>query len=131
MGDGLAAALARPPSSRGLRVALDGASTVPLAVRRAPDEGQIGALQRSGAAMVGELRRQRLMGPVGLGDDHQPGRILVQPVHDAGALDTADPGKARAAMRDQRVYQCAGSWPAAGCTTRPFGLLMTMRSSSS
>src|ERR1051326_921981 len=41
--------------------------------RRAPDEGQVGALKGAGPAMVSELRRQRLMGTVGPGHHHQPG----------------------------------------------------------
>ena len=34
-------------------------------------------------------------------------------------------------MGDQRVHQRSVAWPAAGCTTRPAGLSMTMMSSSS
>ena len=84
---------------------VDGAA---LAVRHAPDERHVAAPHRPGAAMIGELRGQRLMSAVVLGHHHQPGGVLVQPVHDAGPPDAADPGKARAAMRDQRVDQCAG-----------------------
>ena len=47
------------------------------------------------------------MGGVGLGDDEQAGRVLVEPVDDAGPLDPADPRQARAAMADQRVDQRA------------------------
>ena len=36
---------------------------------------------------------------------HQPGGVLIEPVHNAGPADAADPGKARAAMGDQRVDQ--------------------------
>ena len=49
-----------------------------------------------------------------LGDHHQPGGILVQPVDDAGPLDAADPGQAGAAMRDQRVHQGPGFVPGGG-----------------
>ena len=58
--------------------------------RHAPDERQIGPLQRPGPAVVGELRREPLMRPVVLGDDEKPGRVLVEPVHDAGPLHAAD-----------------------------------------
>ena len=59
-------------------------------VGHAPDEREIGALERAGAAMVGELRREALMGPVVLGDDEQAGRVLVEAVDDAGPLHAAD-----------------------------------------
>ena len=58
--------------------------------------------------MIGELRGQRLVRLVVLGDHHQPGGVLVEPVHDARPLDAADAGKAGAAMGDQRVDQRAG-----------------------
>ena len=53
--------------------------------------------------MVGELFGEAPMRPVVLGDDEKPGRVLVEPVHDAGPLDPADPGQALAAMGDERV----------------------------
>ncbi len=85
-----------------------GASTVPLRpVRHAPDEGEIAALQRAGAAVIGELRGQPPVRAVGLGDDHQAGGVLVEPVHDARPLHAADAGQAVAAMGDQRVDQRA------------------------
>ncbi len=58
-------------------------------------------------AMGGELVAQRLMRRVVLGDDEEAGRSLVEPMHDAGALDAADAGKAVAAMGDERVDQRA------------------------
>ena len=64
-------------------------------------------MHRAGAAVIGELRGQRLMRLVVLGDHHQAGRVLVEPVHDARPADAADAGKARAAMGDQRVDQRA------------------------
>ena len=48
------------------------------------------------------------MRAVVLGDHHQPGRVLVEPVHDAGPAHPADAGQAGAAMGDQRVDQRAG-----------------------
>ena len=44
---------------------------------------------------------------VGLGDDQQPGRVLVEPVDDARPPDPADARQARAAMADQRVDERA------------------------
>ncbi len=58
--------------------------------------------------VVGELRRQRLVRGVGLGHHHQPGGVLVEPVHDARPLDAADAGQAGAAVGDQRIDQRAG-----------------------
>ncbi len=58
--------------------------------------------------MVGELGGERAVGAVGLGHHHQPGGVLVEPVHDAGPLDAADAGEAVAAMGDQRIDQRAG-----------------------
>ena len=76
--------------------------------RRAPDEREIAALELAGAAMVGELLGERAMRLVGLGDDQQPARVLVEAMHDAGPRHAADAGEAGAAMGDQRVDQRAG-----------------------
>ena len=75
-------------------------------VGRAPDEGEIAALQLA-FGLVGELRRERAVGLVGLGHHHQAGGVLVEPVHDAGPLDAADAAEAVAAMGDQRIDQRA------------------------
>jgi hypothetical protein len=48
------------------------------------------------------------VGAIVLRRHHQPGGILVEPVHDARAPDAADPRQAGAAMGDQRVDQRAG-----------------------
>src|SRR5262245_62176665 len=56
----------------GLWVAIDRLVDQALGpVRRPPREGQVAALQRSRAAMVGELSGKRPMGAVVLGDHHQ------------------------------------------------------------
>src|SRR5215218_2148236 len=60
-------------------------------VRHAPDEGEIAARERTGAAMVGELGGERVMRAIVLGHDHEPAGVLVEPVHDAGPLHPADP----------------------------------------
>lgn len=109
MGHGFAAALAdghflaimRMPVDR----LIDGAAGP---VRHAPDKGHVAAPHLAGAAMVGELGGERLVGAVVFRDDHQAGGVLVQPVDDAGPLHAADAGERRAAMGDQRVDQCAG-----------------------
>ncbi|MHC2247105.1 hypothetical protein ACVJH7_006412 [Bradyrhizobium elkanii] len=108
MGDRLAAALAHRHLLAGVRVAVDRRVDRAVGpVRDAPDERHVAALHRAGAAMVGELRGQRLVGVVVLGDHHQSRGVLVEAVHDARPLDPADAGQARAAMRDQRVDQRA------------------------
>src|SRR5271165_1400909 len=58
--------------------------------------------------MIGEEIRQAPMRRVSLGDDEQPGRVLVEPVDDARPPNPADSRQARAAMADQRVDQRAG-----------------------
>src|SRR5216683_6213014 len=40
---------------------------------------------------------------LGLGDDHQPARILVEAMHDPRPSDPADAGQTRAAMAEQGV----------------------------
>ena len=64
-------------------------------------------MQRAGAAVVGELLLQCLQRVLGLGCDHHARRILVEPVHDAGAPDPADALEARPAMVDERIDQRA------------------------
>src|SRR6185437_9017363 len=59
-------------------------------VWRAPYEGEIAALKLARPAMVGELRCERVMGLIGLGDDHEPARVLVETMHDAGPRHAAD-----------------------------------------
>src|ERR1700722_3843877 len=76
-------------------------------VEPAPNERQIFAFERAGAAVVGEEVGEALMRGVGFGDDEEPGRVLVEPVHDTGPLDPADARQARSAMADQRVDQRA------------------------
>ena len=104
----------RPPSrtaifSRACGWRSIGASTVPRWRSGTPQtNAMIAAPHRAGAAVVGELRGQRLVRAVVLGRHHQPGGVLVEPVHDAGPPDAADAGKAGAAMGDQRVDQRAG-----------------------
>ncbi len=60
---------------------------------------------------------------VGLGHDHQPGGVLVEPVHDAGPLDAADARQRVAAMGDQRVHQRAGRIAGSGMDHEPARLV--------
>src|SRR5580704_4679526 len=81
----LAPALAHCHAVARLRVTVDrpvdGAARP---IRCSPDEGEIGALERlAAAAMVGELCRERAVREVALRYDHEAGRILVEPMHDA------------------------------------------------
>ncbi len=73
--------------------------------------------------MIGELRRQRSMSPVGLGHHQEAGRFLVEPVHDAGPPHPADARQARAAMGDQRIDQRAGLVSGGGMHDQAFGLV--------
>lgn len=49
----------------------------------APDQRIIGPFEIAIAAMIGEAFRQRVMRPVGLGDDEHSACILVEPVDDS------------------------------------------------
>src|SRR5262249_36574349 len=88
---------------------VDGAAR-PL--RRAPYDGGVAATQCLAAAPFGELATERAMGALGLRHHHEAAGVLVESMHDAGALDAADPDEARAAMGDERVGERAG--PVAG-----------------
>lgn len=70
---------------------------------RSPYNGNIGSFQWTGLAMIGKLRRKALVSCIGLGNNKKPARILVDPVDDARAFDTADARQAVAAMVDQRI----------------------------
>src|SRR6185437_4302403 len=95
------------------RVAADRRVDDPSRSRRgAPDKREIAALERAGATMVGELLGESAMRLIGLGDDHQPARILVEAMHDAGPRHPADAREALAAMGDQRIDE--SSLPVAG-----------------
>ena len=101
-------------------------------VRSPPDKGEVAALEGAAvASMSGELGRQAPMSAVVLGHDHEAAGVLVEPVDDARPLLAADAGEAIAAVGDQGVDQVPLQWPAAGWTTSPLGLSMTMMSASS
>src|SRR5205814_9611849 len=71
--------------------------------RHAPDEGAVGALDPAPR----EIARQRAVGGLGLGDDEEPARVLVETMHDPRPAHPADAGEALAAMRQQRIDQRA------------------------
>src|SRR5690606_34375323 len=72
-------------------------------LRHAPDNREISARERTGAAMVCKLFRELAVRLVRFGNDEQPARVLVEAMHDAGALLAADAREARPAMGDQRI----------------------------
>ena len=124
MGDGLAPALAHRHLLAGMGVTvdrrIDGAM---LAVGRAPSEGQIASPQRAGAAVIGELRAERLMGGIVFRGHHQSGGVFVKPMHNAGTAHAADAGQAGAAVGDQRVDECPGLVAGGGVNHEPLGLV--------
>ena len=133
MSDRLASALADRHAVAGLRVPadrpVDGAA---WPVGRAPDEGQIAAFERSAAAAVaGELRRQRAVRAIFFA-------TTIRPVVSLSSRCTM-PGRRSPPMPERISPQWAMSaltsvpvqFPAAGCTTRPLGLSITIMSASS
>ena len=58
-------------------------------------------------AVIVELLRQPFVCPVGLGGDHQAGRVLVDAVDDPRPRDSADAGEVTGAVMQQRVDQRA------------------------
>ena len=81
-----------------------GASIVPLGgVGQARDDREIAPVD----AVLRELRGEPFMGDVGLGDDQQPGRILVDPVDDPRPRHPADAAEPPGAMVEQGIDQSA------------------------
>ena len=90
-----------------------------LAVGRVPADGRVNGarifahaaahdgLVYARQAAVGKLSRQRQVRKVVFRDYQQPRRVLVDAVHDAGALLAADAGQRVAAAEHQRVYERA------------------------
>ena len=76
----------------------------------------------------GQLRLQRRVHRLGARDDEQPGRVAVEPVHDAGPLRVVAPGHP---ARRAPARASPGGAARAGCTTTPAGLSTTSRCSSS
>ena len=72
-----------------------------------PRQGSVAAPHTSG----GNRRAESPVGQVGLGHDHETGRVPIQPVDDAGAAFS--PSSQRGAPGDEGVYQ--GVIPMTGC----------------
>src|SRR4029077_3717351 len=121
----LAAAITHRHAVARARVAID--RTIDPAVRtvrRTPDKGEIAALERRAAtAVIGELRSQRRMRAIVLRHHHEAGRILVEPVDDAGPTLAADAGQAVAAMGDQGIDQRSGPVARGGMNDETGGLI--------
>ena len=73
--------------------------------------------------MRSELLRQPFVRDVGLGDDQQARRVLVDAVDDARPRDPADPGQRSAAMVEQSVDQGPVEIPRGGVHDQPCGLV--------
>jgi len=63
------------------------------------------------------------VGGLGLGDDHQPARILIEAMNDTRPADPADPGKADPAVADQGVYERAVRVSRRGVDNQARGLI--------
>ena len=64
--------------------------------RHTPDKGGIGTIDPARS----KVARQCMMRGLGLGDDHQPARVLVEAMDDTRSANPADPGQAGPAMAD-------------------------------
>ena len=60
-------------------------------------------MQRAGAAVIGELIGQVLVGVFRLGGDHDTGSVAIEAMDDAGTLDAANALQRGTAMEDQRI----------------------------
>jgi hypothetical protein len=87
--------------------------------RQTPHECGIGTVDPA----QGKVARQRVMGGLGLGDDHQTARVLVETMDDTGPANPADSGKASAAMTNQGVDECAVRVSRRRVNNQPRGLV--------
>lgn len=62
------------------------------AARRSPHQGQVAPLETAIDTVALELGRKPLVRGIRLGHNEQPGRILVEAMHDAWPADSADAG---------------------------------------
>ena len=93
-----------------------------LASRRegqTPNQCGIGAVDPT----QGKVARQGVMGCIGLSNDHQSARVLVETMDDAGPTNPSDPGEARTTMADQRVYEGAVKISRSGVDDQSRGLV--------
>ena len=98
------------PVASDSRVKLDDAAVLE-ADARDPPQPRAPAIRRAVAkrhvtsfdGMGGKLVCQPVMGNVGLGDDEQPGRVLVDSMDDSGAPFSADTGEVASKMMQERI----------------------------
>ena len=83
--------------------------------RHAGHGGKIAAVDRVRLELLG----QPFVGDVGLGDNQEAGRVLVDPVNDPGPGNSADSGQASAAMVEQGVDQCSVAVARGGMNDQP------------
>ena len=124
MGHGFAAAVAHRHFFPGVGMPVDRrVDGAVQAVGHAPHERQIAALHFVGAAMIGELRGQRFVGAVVLGATISPVVSLSSRCTMPGRLTPPMPDRLAPQWAIRALTSVPVSWPAAGCTTRPFGLV--------
>ena len=101
-------------------IAADGALDLALArLRDAPDDREIGALDPACREIGGE----RGVRTLGLGDDHEAARILVEPVHDPRPPHAAYPREALAAVREEGIDEGAVGISGSGMNDEARGLV--------
>ena len=70
-----------------------------------------------------KIPRECVMRGLGLGNDHQPARLLVEAMDDTRPANPTDPGKACAAMADQGVDESAARVSRGRMDNQPCGLV--------
>ena len=112
-----------------------------------PDDGHLLAVDGAAADIAGDLSSERgwhapnncgigtvypvqhkvarecVMRGLGLGDNHQPARVLVEAMDDTRPANPADPRQARAAKADQGVDESAVQVSWRGVDNQPCGLV--------
>src|SRR5438445_947622 len=99
--------------------------------------GKVSPRERRVAALDAPLldgTREAAVRDIGLGDEQQPRRVLVEAMHDAGpalARRAPPPLHSGGPRPPSTLTSVSSQWPGPGCTTRPAGLSSTARCSSS
>lgn len=70
-----------------------------------------------------KLGRESVVGGIGLGDDKNSGRVLVDSMDDSGASFSADAGQVASEMMQERVDQRAGRCPGGRVDDHSCGLV--------
>jgi len=71
----------------------------------------------------GKVERQGVMGCIGLSNDHQSARVLVETMDDAGPTNPSNPREPRTTMADERVYESAVKISRSGVNDQARGLV--------